>query len=261
MMEEWIKYINNPALVILLSEVLLVMTLFTLFLWIKGVREKRRAMSSLKDLAHEVKQNNENYKSQIAELLKNESAKDPAVIEAGLKKLIDGQEQLIKEVMVAVRTRDHDAVSNLGQCINSMVLEAVNIGRVSGESGVEKLEQEKEELSDKLNDTSAQMNELMTEYKSMFPEEGEDEDVTEQASNSSEKQDESLEEEQDTLMDISDDLDKLDNATSEVVEEKSVNDEGTDLSEEGTDISEDERADTEVVNEEKQAGADEEKAA
>lgn len=215
-MEELIKYINNPALVILLSEVLVIMSFLILFMWFKNSYSKRKALRSLKNLANDIKQNNDTYKTKISDLLSSKDTNDPAAIEEGLKKLLDSQERLVKDLMMAVRTRDNDIVSTLGESINDVVVEAVNIGRVSGEGNTEKLEQENEELTEKLDDASTQMNSLMKEYKSMFPEEdGESENASAEVVSQEAEQ-----EDNNTLMDISDDLEELDNAISQVAEEK-----------------------------------------
>lgn len=211
-MEDLIKYINNPALVILLTEIVAIMSFTLLVMWFSNARSKRKALKSLKSLANEIKQNNDEYKTQLSKLLNSKETADPAAIEAGMKKLLDSQENLVKDLMVAVRTRDHEVVSSLGESINDVIVEAVNIGRVSGKGNAKKLEQENEELTEKLDDASTQMNSLMKEYKSMFPEEAENGGEIEAS--------ESASQDEEGLMDISDDLEELDNAISQVAEEK-----------------------------------------
>lgn len=178
-----IEYLNNPALLILALEVMAFLIIVNFILLFLLSRKNNKAVKALNVLVKDIKDKSEDNKKKMAEILLQPGLTDPEVIKQGMQNLVNGQTQLYKDMIKAIRTRHVDDVSILSNSVSDLIGSAINIGRESGistankeaeetkaklESEKQGLEEEKQDLENKLQDSSSEMDMLMNEYSSMM---------------------------------------------------------------------------------------------
>ncbi len=175
-----IEYINNPALLLLACEVMLFLISINFILLFLVSRKNNKVVNVLNTLVAEIKEKSEENKSRMTELLLQPDLIDPEAIKQGMQNLVNGQTQLYKDIIKAIRTQNLEDVSQLGESVSHLIGSAVSLGRESGEGSVDKeaqarletenqdLQKVKGQLENKLEKTAQEMESLMKEYKGMM---------------------------------------------------------------------------------------------
>ncbi len=237
-----IEYMNNPALLILSLEIIGFLLFVNVCLLFALKRKNNKAVKALNALIKDIKEKGEDNKKKMAEIILQPGLTDPEAIKKGLQGLVEGQNQLFKDMIKAIRTQSLDDITPLGDSVSGLINSAMVLGRESGEGLVdteaqerlekenESLSEEKENLETKLKSTSEEMDVLMSEYTNMMTnaDESDSSDNSAESETSEEAEsaevsnvDESEVEEEGDVVDISED----DASTNEEAESDDIADE------------------------------------
>ena len=214
-----IEYLNNPALLILACEVLVFLLVMNIVLLFLLTRKNNKATRALNSLVSDIKSKSEENKKQIAELLLQPDMLDPDVIKQGMQNLVNGQTQLYKDMIKAIRTQKIEDVKSLGQSVSDLLNSAIKIGRETGEQVAtkeaeetkQKLETEKQELTDsnqelktKLSDSKEENEVLTEEYQRMMnnAKSGSEEKSKQQKKTDTDSEEKTQEDEEEEVIDI-----------------------------------------------------------
>ncbi len=195
------EYLNNPAMLVLVCEILIFMVIVSITLLVRVIQRDKKTVKSLNALVAEIKTKSEEQKEKMTELLLQPELQDPELIKQSMLELVNGQTQLYKGMIKAIRTQKEEDVVALGDSVNELVDNALRLGRDSGEGCVDKeaqtrleedkagLQESNDDLKDKLDKSVQEMEVLMGEYKRMIGnvQEGEEGSEIEEGSESGEE--------------------------------------------------------------------------